>query len=230
MRNLLALFFLFASTATAIGGQSAQSITNAGMPANCSTFASKVSQSEGNFTSTGVTHTKRGAVSCYGAFQFCSAPGQSGGGTFGQYSNGLTPVKFEASPSAQISAWTTYEQKSWSQAQTNNLTSAVGKQVCYQGKCATLTQSSILMACQFGCGTGGKLAHLVNAGMNCNAPGITDGKGTNVCSYLIKGTGYDVSCFTGGTTCKAPGNTPQAPVTTPAPTTNFGVSTTPIIS
>lgn len=44
-------------------------------------------------------------------------------------------------------------------AQKNGLTSLVGQQVCSGGQCATIDQSAILMACQFGCGSKGKLAN-----------------------------------------------------------------------
>ncbi|GCC44275.1 hypothetical protein chiPu_0028075, partial [Chiloscyllium punctatum] len=52
------------------------------------------------------------------------------------------------------------------------------------------------MACQFGCGSNGKLANYVASG-DCNARNVKDGNGVSVCTYLVRGAGYDVSCFTG---------------------------------
>jgi hypothetical protein len=223
--HAIALTSMFVGT-TAWAGQNAASLAQAGMPANCSDFASAVSASEGNFNSTSPTTN---GVTCYGAFQFCSSKGSPTGGTFGQYYDG-TPSQFENDPSAQVTAWTQYEQNSWNQAQKNGLTSAVGQQICYAGQCATLTQSSILKACQFGCGSNGKLANFVDSGFNCKAPGTTDGNGTSVCKYLISGTGYDVSCFTGqvaegGACMVGGGDLPTTTATTPTNNTP-GVSST----
>lgn len=177
--KLGAALSLIASSAFA--GQSASSLINAGMPANCADFAAKVSSSEGNFGSTN-------QYGCLGAFQFCP-------GTFEQYYSG-SAQSFLNDPSAQVTSWTSFEENSWSQAQKNGLTSLVGQQVCSGGQCATIDQSSILMACQFGCGSKGKLANYMASG-DCNAGNVRDGNGVSVCSYLIRGSGYDVSCFTG---------------------------------
>jgi hypothetical protein len=65
------------------------------------------------------------------------------------------------------------------------------------------------MACQFGCGSKGKLANFEANGDQCiqgNNPSkpnggsspTNDGNGVCVATYLKKGTGYDVSCFTNG--------------------------------
>jgi len=169
------------SAALAFAGESAANLTAAGIPANCADFAAKVSSSEGNWNSVN-------PYGCLGAFQFCP-------GTFQQYYSG-SAQSFLASPQAQTAAWTKYEQNSWNQAQSNGLTSLVGQQVCSGGQCATIDQSAILMACQFGCGQGGKLANYAASG-NCNASNVKDGNGVSVCSYLIRGAGYDASCFTG---------------------------------
>ncbi|SEF13332.1 hypothetical protein SAMN05444161_8914 [Rhizobiales bacterium GAS191] len=176
-------------------GENASSLIAAGMPASCADYAANVSASEGNFASTSPTVN---GVTCYGAFQFCSAPGSDVGSTFSQYNPGMTPAQFLADPSAQVSAWQRYEGDQWAQASANGLTSPIGQTLCYQGQCAVLTQSSILKACQFGCGssTKGALAHLVNSGMNCDAPGTRDGAGTSGCKYLITGANQDVSCIT----------------------------------
>jgi hypothetical protein len=172
---------LWLSAPLAFAGESAANLTAAGIPANCADFAAKVSSSEGNWNSVN-------PYGCLGAFQFCP-------GTFQQYYSG-NAQSFLASPQAQTAAWTKYEQNSWDQAQSNGLTSLVGQQVCSGVQCATIDQSAILMACQFGCGKGGKLANYAASG-NCNASNVKDGNGVSVCSYLIRGAGYDASCFTG---------------------------------
>jgi hypothetical protein len=169
------------SATLAFAGESAASLTSAGIPANCADFAAKVSSSEGNFGSVN-------QAGCLGAFQFCP-------GTFERYYNG-SAQSFLSNPQAQTVAWTQYEQNSWSQAQRNGLTSLVGQQVCSGGRCATIDQSAILMACQFGCGKNGKLANYAASG-DCSARNVKDGNGVSVCSYLIRGSGYDASCFTG---------------------------------
>lgn len=191
--------FILAMTSTiAFAGESAVSLMNGGMPSACAEFAENVSKSEGNFSS--VSPVVNG-VTCYGAFQFCDS------GTLQQYYSG-TPQQFLNDPSAQTAAWVKYQQTQWRYAQSGGLTSAVGKEVCYNGTCATLTQSSILKACQFGCaGPTSKLAKLLTAGMDCNARGTTDGAGTSVCNYLVSGSGYDVSCITNssdGVNCITP--------------------------
>ena len=171
------------------------------MPAQCSKFAEKVSASEGNWRS-------ENAYGCVGAFQFCP-------GTFEKYYGG-TKEEFKSNPSAQVAAWTQYQKDEWSKAQTVGSTSLIGKQVCYDGSCFTVDQSSILFACQFGCGKGGKLYNLVQNGGQCVAPSAgrkssptNDGNGVCVAAYLKKGVGYDASCFTGqsnsSTVCAAPG-------------------------
>lgn len=169
------------SAAAAFAGQSAASLTAAGIPSSCADFAAKVSSSEGNFGTTN-------QYGCLGAFQFCP-------GTFERYYSG-SAQSFLNSPSAQTVAWTQYEQDSWSQAQKNGLTSLVGQQVCSGGQCTTIDQSAILMACQFGCGSKGKLANYMASG-DCNARNVKDGNGVSVCTYLVRGAGYDASCFTG---------------------------------
>ncbi len=171
------------SATLAFAGESAANLAAAGIPGNCADFAAKGSSSEGNWNSVNPN-------GCLGAFQFCP-------GTFQQYYGG-SAQGFLSSPQAQTAAWTRYEQNSWSQAQSNGLTSLVGQQVCSGGQCATIDQSAILMACQFGCGKGGKLANYAASG-NCNASNVKDGNGVSVCSYLIRGAGYDASCFTGQT-------------------------------
>ncbi|AYG64390.1 acyltransferase [Rhizobium jaguaris] len=185
---------LFANLGLAIGfvatltfaGESAVSLLAAGMPAECAEYASNVSQSEGNFAS--ISPVVNG-TRCYGAFQFCDS------GTLQAYWDG-SREDFLNSPSAQVAAWQRYERSQWYAAQKNGLTSLIGQQVCYQGTCANISQSSILKACQFGCGSGGKLSNLAKSGLDCNAAGTRDGAGTSVCSYLISGAGYNVGCIT----------------------------------
>ncbi|ANP91530.1 MULTISPECIES: acyltransferase [Rhizobium] len=196
---------LFAQIGIALGmiatfgfaGESAVSLLNAGMPADCAEYAANVSHSEGNFSS--ISPSVNG-TRCYGAFQFCDS------GTLQQYWTG-SRADFLANPSAQVAAWQQYEQDQWSPAQTNGLTNLVGQQVCYQGTCATITESSILKACQFGCaGKKSKLYNLAQSDLDCNAAGTRDGAGTSVCSYLISGAGYNVGCITNsndGVDCSA---------------------------
>ncbi|NEJ25452.1 acyltransferase [Rhizobium leguminosarum] len=187
-RDLLAnlgLAFCFVAT-LAFAGESALGLLNAGMPAECAEYASNVSHSEGNFGS--VSPTVNG-TRCYGAFQFCDS------GTLQAYWDG-SREDFLNSPSAQVTAWQRYERGQWYAAQKNGMASLIGQQVCYQGTCATVSQSSILKACQFGCGVGGKLHNLAKSGLDCNAAGTRDGAGTSVCAYLISGAGYNVGCVT----------------------------------
>nr|QCL10184.1 putative acyltransferase protein [Rhizobium rhizogenes] len=181
----LGLAFGFVAS-LAFAGESAVSLLNAGMPAECAEYASNVSQSEGNFGS--VSPVVNG-TRCYGAFQFCDS------GTLQAYWDG-SREDFLNSPSAQVTAWQRYQRGQWYAAQKNGMTSLIGQQVCYQGTCATISQSSILKACQFGCGVGGKLYNLAKSGLDCNAAGTRDGAGTSVCSYLISGAGYNVGCIT----------------------------------
>jgi hypothetical protein len=169
------------SSALVFAGESAASLIAAGIPANCAPFAAKVSAAEGNFGTTN-------QYGCLGAFQFCP-------GTFERYYTG-SAQSFLNDPQAQVAAWTRYQQNSWSQVRKNGMDSLVGQQVCSGGRCATIDQSAILMACQFGCGKGGKLANYAASG-DCNARNVKDGNGVSVCTYLVKGAGYDASCFTG---------------------------------
>lgn len=174
-------------TATlAFAGESAVSLIMAGMPADCAEYASNVTASEGSFDS--ISPSVNG-VRCYGAFQFCDS------GTLQAYWSG-TREGFLADPSAQVAAWRQYQQDEWSKAGRLGMTSLIGQQVCYKGTCAVISQSSILKACQFGCGKGGKLYNLMQSGLDCSAAGTRDGAGTSVCSYLISGAGYNVACVT----------------------------------
>lgn len=183
--NLGLTFALAASLAFA--GETAVSMLAAGMPAECAEYAANVSSSEGNFGS--VSPVVNGTT-CYGAFQFCNS------GTLQAYWNG-TPSAFLSSPSSQVDAWLRLQKNEWNAAQKLGMTNLIGQQVCYNGTCAIITQSSILKACQFGCqGTSSKLYKLMTSGLNCNAAGTTDGAGTSVCQYLVSGTGYNVSCIT----------------------------------
>ena len=196
-RFIAALVSLSATLAYA--GESAIDLTNAGMPAQCAAFGAKVSSSEGNWGSIN-------QFGCLGAFQFCP-------GTFQQYYSG-SAQSFLDDPKAQVAAWTSYEQSEWTKAQSNGLTSLIGTQVCTGGSCFTVSQSSILMACQFGCGANGKLANFAKGG-DCTASNVLDGNGVSVCSYLQRGAGYDASCFTRQTADCFPGSSNSA--ATPAP-------------
>ncbi|NTA59814.1 acyltransferase [Agrobacterium tumefaciens] len=175
------------TSAFALAGETAISMIAAGMPAECAEYAANVSSSEGNFNS--VSPVVNG-VRCYGAFQFCNS------GTLQSYWGG-SPEGFLSSPSSQVNAWLRLQKSEWSAAQRLGMSGLVGKQVCHNGTCANITQSSLLKACQFGCqGKSSKLYQLMASGLDCNAPGTKDGAGTSVCKYLVSGTGYNVSCIT----------------------------------
>ena len=167
-----------------LSGESVASLIRAGMPPACAPYAAKVSSSEGSFST-------RSSKNCLGAFQFCP-------GTFEQYFEG-TPEEFLASPRRQVEAWTRYEKVQWAQATRNDLQALVGEKVCDGRKCVKVDASAILMGCQFGCGRNGKLHNFakMTPPRNCDARSVKDGFGTSVCSYLVRGAGNDVSCFTG---------------------------------
>jgi hypothetical protein len=221
--RFLAAWIMLLSSTAATAGESAQAITDAGMPSQCSDFASKVSQSEGNWSSVN-------QAGCVGAFQFCP-------GTFERYYSG-SQQDFLSDPSAQVKAWTKYEQDSWSQAQNSGSTSLVGQQVCSGGNCFTVDQSAVLMACQFGCGPKGKLANFIANGDQCtqgnnpNKPNggsspTNDGNGVCVASYLQRGAGYDASCFTGDPgKCLWTGNDTPTTTTTTAATADPQIAAT----
>jgi len=208
----IALTFLVTFANPCDAGQSAQSLIDAGLPAQCADYAAKVSSSEGSFSSVN-------QFGCGGAFQFCP-------GTFERYYSG-SRQSFLSDPAAQVAAFTKYEKDQYALAQKNGLTSLVGKQVCFDGSCSQISDSSILFACQFGCGANGKLANYVASG-NCNAANVKDGNGLSVCAYLQRGAGYDASCFTGnssgtnnnggGTNCPGSGSgTSPGTVVPPTP-------------
>lgn len=167
-------------TGIALAGVNREGLISAGMNPSLANFASNVSSSEGNWSTIN-------QFNCVGAFQFCP-------GTLERYYSG-TRSQFANDPGAQVSAWKRYLADEWGKAERNGLTSMIGKQVCYKGKCATVTASSILKACQFGCGAGGKLAHVV-AGGDCDSRGAKDGNLYSVCNYLISGSGLDVADIT----------------------------------
>lgn len=151
----------------------------AGMPAGLADFASAVTSSEGDWDSLN-------QYGCAGAFQFCPA-------TRRRYYSGSVS-DFLANPSHQVSAYRRYLADEWGLATRNGFDSLIGSTVCWGGSCATITQSSILKACQFGCAYGGDLGIYHRTG-DCDA--ARDGNGVSVCTYLIRGSGYDVSEITG---------------------------------
>ena len=181
---LAALACLYAG-GRAVAGVSGQDLISAGLPADLAGYAGRVSASEGNWTSVN-------QFGCAGAFQFCPE-------TLSRYYTGSRDA-FLASPGAQVDAFVRYSKDQWALADRNGLTAAIGKTVCDEkGSCATITESSILMACQFGCGTGGKLDAYVKNGFNCSGPNNTrDGNGRSVCSYLVRGSGFDVASVSNG--------------------------------
>lgn len=181
---LAVLAGLVLGAAPAPAAVSVQDLASAGAQPDFARYLAQVSASEGNWTSVN-------QFGCVGAFQFCP-------GTFERYYNG-TKDAFLDSPSAQVDAYVRYSRDQWALAGRNGLTSAIGKTVCDdRGNCATITESSILMACQFGCGAGGKLDAFVKNGFSCNGPNNTrDGNGLSVCSYLVRGSGFDIAAVTG---------------------------------
>ena len=185
----LAAALLTVGARPASAGVSQAELISAGMPASLAPFVARVSASEGNWTSVN-------QYNCAGAFQFCPATRQR------YYPGSL--ADFLASPSAQVSAYRRYMADEWKLASGNGFPSLVGRQVCWEGACATVTESSILMGCQFGCASRGALGRYYQTG-DCSA--ARDGNGLSVCSYLIRGAGFDVSAITGTT---PPGPTPPA--------------------
>jgi hypothetical protein len=179
------VFVLVFSSVLPVGvafGESLPNLIKAGIDALCADFAAIVSKAEGNFTS-------RNPFGCLGAFQFCPA-------TFIQYFAGTTD-EFLNNPKAQTAAWTQYEKNQWSLAKKNGLTNIIGNVIEFAPPIGPtkITASAILMACQFGCGKFGKLANYVSRG-DCSASNVKDGNGVSVCTYLAKGAGQNVSCFT----------------------------------
>ena len=168
---------------TARAAVSVQDLVAAGASPDFARYAAQVSASEGGWSSVN-------AYGCAGAFQFCPA-------TLQRYYNG-SQASFLNSPAAQVAAFQRYSADQWALAQRNGLTSAIGKTVCDDnGRCATVTESSILMACQFGCGAGGKLDAFVKNGYNCTGPNNTrDANGVSACTYLARGAGFDVAAVT----------------------------------
>ena len=132
LRLIIALNALATSVAVAAAGKSAASLAQAGMPAQCAGFGEKVSASKGDFNS--ISPIVNG-VTCYGAFQFCSAKNRRDGGSFGKYSDGLTPEQFLSDPNAQVKAWMQYERDSWTQVQISGAVRLVGENVCYNNPC-----------------------------------------------------------------------------------------------
>lgn len=191
MQNYRQLFKPFITSLIAVAfsvsqtfalGVSSDDLRRYGMPDNLINHAEAVSAAEGVWTS----DNGRG---CYGAFQFCTP-------TLKRYYDG-TAQQFMDDPAAQVEAWVRYQQDEWKIAQRNGSTSLVGQRLCYEGRCATITESSILFACQFGCGKDGKLDRLVQHG-DCNARNVKDGNLKSVCDYLIRGAGNDVAGLTDG--------------------------------
>jgi hypothetical protein len=177
------LLFLGLGLPAAKAGESAEALIQAGIDQLCAKFAAIVSGFEGDFTTVN-------QFGCLGAFQFCP-------GTFELYYQG-TADQFLHDPKGQVKAWIAFEQTQWALAEKNNLTKLIGETVKFKEKTATIDPSAILLACQFGCGKGGKLAnYFADAGRDCNARDVKDGNGVSICTNLITGAGQNVSCFTG---------------------------------
>lgn len=207
MQYLIALLVWFPSLVFA--GESAESLIAAGLPPELAPYAAAVSSAEGNFESVN-------QAGCLGAFQFCPR-------TFKMYYNG-TPEQFLNDPEGQVQAFLRYENDQFNTAQKNGFNEAIGQQVCTTSGCTTITQSSILFACQFGCGSQGKLGNFIANGYQC-IPGkgspTNDGNGVCVATYLARGAGYDVS-----TISNAPSDAASAG-TSPPPNSGSTASTSP---
>lgn len=178
-RHIAALGLAATLASAADAAVSPAELIEAGMPADLADFAAAVSASEGNWDSVN-------QIGCAGAFQFCPD-------TRLQY-DPRSLEEFLASPAAQVSAYRRYVADQWRIATGNGFDSLIGRQVCWNGQCATITASSILKACQFGCASLGALGRYYRTG-DCDA--ARDGNGVSVCTYLIRGSGYDVSSITG---------------------------------
>ena len=166
---------------TATAQVTTSDLISAGMPAGLAEFASAVSSSEGTWTSLN-------QYGCAGAFQFCPA-------TRTRYYSGSVE-SFLASPSAQVSAYRRYLADEWRLAERNNFTDLIGTNLCWEGVCRTIDASAILKACQFGCAYGGKLGNFHRT-RDCDDRRSRDGNLVSVCTYLLRGAGYDVSDITG---------------------------------
>jgi len=166
----------------------------AGMIQYCST----VSRSEGSWG----TISSKG---CVGAFQFCP---------FGYLPTvlrkyGVTVDQLRANPAIQVKAYMDYLKEQWGLAKRNNITDAIGKDVCISAeKCHKATQSSILKGCQFGCGRGGAPWHYVHTNnlkcfpdrskKSCGyAKSGTDGFCTCTGTFMYRGACKDISYITG---------------------------------
>lgn len=177
-----ALSLLLAITPVDAAAQvSASELIGAGMPSGLAGFASAVTSSEGDWDSVN-------QYGCAGAFQFCPD-------TRIRY-HPSSLESFLASPTAQVSAYRRYMADEWQLARLNGFDALIGSQVCWGGQCRTITQSSIIKGCQFGCAYGGALGRYQRTG-DCDQS--RDGNGVSVCTYLIRGAGYDVSGITGET-------------------------------
>ncbi|MBY0363909.1 MAG: type IV secretion system protein [Phreatobacter sp.] len=208
-----------ASSQQVLAGVSCNQLLGAGMNRSLASFGAAVSAAEGNWGS-------RNQYNCVGAFQFCP-------GTFERYYSG-SREQFLNDPQGQVNAWTRYMQDQHRLATRNGLYAAVGRQACDGNRCVTVTESSILFACQFGCAGSGKLANYVRNGMQC-VPGrpspTNDGNGVCVAKYLVRGAGYDVSAVTGRQdaasgreACSGPAETPTtSPTGQPTTTTSPGL-------
>lgn len=161
-------------------GELAVDLIAAGMSKQCAPFAEAVSKREGNFGQVN-------QFGCLGAFQFCP-------GTFERYYAGSAD-QFLSDYTGQVTSWTNFEMDQWALAQQNGLTSLIDQVIDFPGHPHTsVSASSILMACQFGCGKHGKLANYMKS-RDCGAANVKDGNKVSVCDYLALGAGKDVSCF-----------------------------------
>jgi len=170
-------------------------LTGYGYKPGTAQFGSKISGAEGGFNS----------VNCYGCVGFIQwCPGTFEAYFGYSYLANPIPSRIPA-PATQAAQAKAYWANQWKYGK--NYLSLLGHEVCVAptkrkaGGCVTVTQSSILFACQFGCaGSKAKIAGYVNNGFSCSGTSSArDGNGVCVELYLYRGAGYDVSEITGMT-------------------------------
>lgn len=157
----------------------------AGLPADLADFGVFVSLHEGG--NQGFRSINQ--FGCVGFSQFCP-------GTLQQYYSG-TADQFRNDPAGQVQAFLAYQRDSWRTAQRLGVADdLIGRQICYGGECRTITSSSILMACQLGCG---KLQAYIRNGYSCEGSNNAgDGNASDTaCRFMFQAAGIDVSGITG---------------------------------
>jgi hypothetical protein len=116
-----------------------------------------------------------------------AAPGSSNGNIIWTGKNGITSTsQFLNNPNLQTQVFNDYTTMNTNTINRLGLNQYIG-QTLPNG--TTVTQSSLLFGCQFGCG---KVQKYFSSGGQCNAAS-SDGNGVCVSQYLSLGSGYDVN-------------------------------------